>query len=201
MKSKGLTRVLVGSALLYVFQSASAQDLNYDYIEAGYVSTSVELGGSTDLDGNGFAVTGSSSISPNLAFGAGYSGVSYERLQGIDVDTSELTFGLLAHAALAPRTDVYASFSVLNADAEASNGFNSISEDDTGNTIGLGVRHLASDAVELGLGLSRVDVFDSADTAFGVSARFFANKTLAIGIGYSVADDIDAISVSARFAM
>lgn len=201
MKNSMLTRALVGSSLVCMFQPAMAQDLNYDYVEVIYASASIDYGGKSDLDGNGVGVVASGSISPNLAIGAGYSGVSYDRLMGVDLDTSSLTFGLLGHTAVAPKTDVYGSFSVLRAEIEVSNGFASASDDDVGNTISVGLRHLASDAVELEISLARVDVFDESETGFGVEARFFATEKLAIGVGYSQGDDADAILLSARIGL
>ena len=84
------------------------------------------------------------------------------------------------------------------ADIEASDGFTTVSDDDTGNIIGFGLRHMATDVVELNVSFSRVDVFDDTSNTFGFGARFYANEKFSFGIGYATGDDVDALLLNAR---
>ena len=188
---------LILIAALALPTSAISREISYDYVQGTYSSiTDSSLG--TDIDATGFAVSGSVSISPKIAIGALYGTTSYDRIAGLDIDATELDFGITAHTLVTPETDISATFSVVNADFEISDGFTTLSEDDTGNAISLGIRHMASDAVEINLGFSRVDIFDDTGSSFGFGARFYANDNFSVAIGYSTGDDVDGILLNAR---
>ena len=191
-------KYLLAVAMVAFSSAALSKEISYDFIQGTYSSISITDSSLPDIDGNGFSVSGSFSVSPNLAINAGYEAASFDRVLGIDMDATALTFGITAHTAVAPGTDVFGSFSVLNADVEASDGFTTISDDDIGNIIGIGLRHMLSEAVELAIGVSRTDVFDDTSNTFGFGARFYANDTFSVGVGYSTGDDTDTILLNAR---
>ncbi len=187
----------VAASILVFSSNASSKEISYDYVQGTYSSiTESSLG--IDVDGNGFAAAGSFSISPNIAISASYGVISFDRVLGIDVDASELDFGITAHASIAPHTDVFGNFSVINAEVEVSDGFTTISDDDTGNSISVGIRYMATDSTEINLGFSRADVFDDTANTFGIGVILYANEKFSIGIGYSTGDDIDTLLLSAR---
>ena len=188
---------LIAASILALSSNVFSKEISYNYIQGTYSSiTDSSLG--VDVDGNGFAASGSFSISPNIAITALYGTVSFDRVLGIDVDATELDFGITAHTSIAPSTDVFGNFSVINAEIEASDGFTTISDDDTGNSITIGIRHMATDKIEISAGFSRVDIFDDTANAFGFGARFYANDKFSIGIGYSTGDDVDTLLLNAR---
>jgi len=191
-------KCLLAVAMLAISSTALSKEISYDFIQGTYSSISITDSSLPDIDGNGFSVSGSFSISPNLAINAGYESTSFDRVLGIDLDATALTFGITAHTAVAPGTDVFGSFSMLNSDVEASNGFTTISDDDTGNIISIGLRHMLSETVELVIGASRTDIFDATSNIFGLGARFYANDTFSLGVGYSAGDDTDSILLNAR---
>ena len=178
--------------------TAIAKEISYDFIEGTYSSITDSSLPGIDVNGNGFGVSGSFSVSPNIAINAGYGSTSYDRVLGIDIDSTSLTFGVTAHTSVAPGTDVIGNFSVLNGEVKGSNGFTTISLDDTGNIIGVGLRHMVSDALELQIGASRTDIFDDTANTFGLGARFHANDKFSVGVGYSTGDDVDALLLNAR---
>ena len=184
-------------AALALPASAISREISYDYVQGTYSSlTDSSLG--IDIDANGFFVSGSVSISPNIALKALYGTTSFDRVAGLDIDTTEFDFGITAHTLVTPETDISATFSVVNADTEISDGFTTLSDDDTGNAISIGVRHMASDIAELNLGFSRVDIFDDTGSSFGFGVRFYANDKFSVAIGYSTGDDVDTILLNAR---
>lgn len=188
---------MVVASILVLSSNAFSKEISYDYVQGTYSSiTDSSLG--VDVDGNGFAASGSFSISPNIAITALYGAVSFDRVFGIDVDATELDFGITAHTSIVPNTDIFGNFSVINGKVEASDGFTTISDDDTGNSISVGIRHMATDKAEISAGFSRVDIFDDTANTFGVGARFYANEKLSIGIGYSIGDDVDTFLLNAR---
>lgn len=185
--------------ILAASTNAISREISYDYIQGTYASSTIDTGTTSgDIDANGFGVSGSFSITPNVAFTAGFGATSFDRFLGIDIDTTELTFGVTAHTSIAPGTDISGNFSVLMADIEVSDGFFTASDDDTGNIISVVLRHMVTDAVELNVGFSRVDVFDDTSNTFGFGARFYTNEKFSFGIGYTTGDDVDTLLLNAR---
>ena len=177
--------------------SVQARDISYDYVQGSYGSVT-DSSLSVDLDGDAFSFGGSFSLSPNVAAIISFSATDYERVQGIEIDTSSFSFGVVGHQSIAPATDVYAGFSIVLADGEISDGFSTYTDDDTGNTITLGLRHMASESAELGFSFSRADVFDETSNMFGINLLLHTDEKLSFGVGFSTGDDVDVLSFSAR---
>jgi hypothetical protein len=196
LKNTAINNLIVIAALSFS-SSVSSREISYDYVQGTYLSiTDSSLG--VDVDGNGFSFSGSFSISPNIAVTALFGAASYDRVAGIDIDATEVDFGITAHTSIAPNTDVLGNFSVVLVDVEVSDGFTTITDDDTGNAISFGLRHMASDTAELNVGFSRVDIFSDTGNTFGFGARFYANNKFSVGVGYSTGDDVDTLLLSAR---
>lgn len=190
-------RSILAVAILTASSSVISKEISYSYIDATYASiTDSSL--NEDIDGDGLGVSGSFSVAPAIALTASFSSTSYDTFQGIDVDFTELTFGVIAHASVAPGTDVYGGFSVLKINSEVSNGFTTIEDDETGNIIEVGLRAMPSDVVELEANLSRVDAYDDAENVIGFGARFYANEKFSLGVGYKSGDDVDVLLFQVR---
>ena len=177
--------------------NAYSKNISYDYVQATY-SSITDSGLGFDVDGDGFAVSGSFSVTPNIAVGALFGSTSYDDIFGVTVDATELNFGLVAHTSVSPGTDIFGSFSVVNAEVELSDGFNTLTDDDTGNAIGAGIRSMISDKVEVNVALARVDIFDDSATDFGLGARFYVDQKISLGVAYVTGDDVDTLLLSAR---
>lgn len=197
MYGKYIKSFLGGAFLLLVAISVQARDISYDYVQGSYGSVT-DSSLSVDLDGDAFSFGGSFSLSPNVAAIISFSATDYERVQGIEIDTSSFSFGVVGHQSIAPATDVYAGFSIVLADGEISDGFSTYTDDDTGNTITLGLRHMASESAELGFSFSRADVFDETSNMFGINLLLHTDEKLSFGVGFSTGDDVDVLSFSAR---
>ncbi len=196
MLMKLVKKYLLAIVIFVVSPYAVAREISYDYIQGTYTSTSIDLGGSFgDLDGAGFGMSGSISISPNIAFIVGFSATEFDELLGIGIDTTELSLGISSHKSMSAKTDVFLSLAMFFADIETDNGF---SDDDTGNVIGFGFRHLIVNDVELSISLSRVDVFDDTSNTFGIDVSFFSNDGLSFGVGYATGDDVDTLLFNIR---
>jgi len=185
--------------ILAISTNAFSQEFSYDFIQGTYSSSSVDIGsGYGDIDASGFGASGSFSITPNIALTGSFGTTNFDTFLGVDIDATEFTFGITAHTAIAPKTDIYGGFSVLMADMEASDGVITVSDDDTGNVISAGLRHMVSDNVELNAGFSLVDVFEDTSNSFGLGARFYSEENVSFGIGYTTGDDVDTILLNAR---
>ena len=191
-------KCLLATTILVMSSSALSKEISYNYLQGTFSSITDSSLPSQDVDANDYKASGSFSISRNMALTAGFGVTDFDRVQGIDIEATAITFGITGHTSVASRTDIYGNFSILLEDIKVSDGFTTLKDDDTGNVISFGLRHMASDTVELELIFSRVDVFDDATNTFGLGARFYANDKLSIGVGYSTADDVDALILNAR---
>ncbi|MDH5408339.1 MAG: porin family protein [Gammaproteobacteria bacterium] len=183
---------------LLITANVSAKEFSYNYVEAAYGMISDSSLG-VDIDGTGIGFGGSFDITPVIAATVSYEVVSYDTYAGIDVDTTALQFGITGHTSISPKADVFANFSIISAEIELSNGFSSASDDDTGNVISAGLRYEVQDNFELDAGFTRTDVFDDSSLSIGFGARFYTDNQLSFRVGYSTGDDVDTITLSARY--
>lgn len=198
IKALTITNLLTLTALAFP-SSVVSKEISYDFVQGTYSSISDSSIPGVNVDADGLAVSGAFSVSPNVAITAEYGTISYDRVLGADVDFTELKFGFTAHTSITPETDVFGNFSVLKVDADIDNGTTTTSNDDTGNAITIGLRHLINYEVELDVSFSREDIYDDTDNTFAFGARFYANERFSIGVGYETSnEDVDAILLNAR---
>jgi hypothetical protein len=191
-------RLICAIVPLVISSNVISKEISYDFVQGTYASVSDSSIDGVDIDADALSVSGSFTVAPNIAFTAGFRATDYERYLGVSIDTTELTFGVTAFTSVAQGTSIFGNFSVLKADIEATDGFDTFEDDDTGNVITVGLRHLVTDIVELDFGFSRVDVFDDTGNTFALGARFYASQNVSLGIGYSTGDDVDAILFNGR---
>ena len=194
-------KYLLTSMILAISPISMAKELRYDHIETTYTLSTIEvdtLGGSQDLDARGVSFAGSKSITPALALTASYNVTDVEELNGVKIDTSEVSLGITAHTSITPSTDVFGNASIFKTNVEVDSPFLSYDEDDTGNAINIGLRFLATDKVELETSITRVDVFDETENSFAAGTRFYANEKFSLGLGYAKSDDAYSILFNAR---
>lgn len=198
MIRKFLPKGIIAVAVLTASTGVLSREISYNFVQGTFVSSTVDTG-FEDVDATGIGVSGSFVITPNIALTAGFGTTSFDTFLGVDIDTTELSFGVTGYTSVAEGTSVFGNFSVLKANIEATDGFNTIDDDDTGNVISVGLRHMATDAVEIEAGFSRVDVFDESGNTFGIGIRFYANDKFSLGVGYATGDDVDSLILNARF--
>jgi len=197
MLRKIKTRCLITIPAVLFAANVYANEISYDYIEGSYQSiTDSSLGFDVDVDV--FNLGGSFSISDNLAVTALYGSGEYDEVAGFDIEATEFDLGITYHQEVSSKTDVFGNFSIVNAEIEISDGVDTVSDDDTGNIITVGLRHMPSDQVEISGGISRIDIFDDTANSFGFGARFFANESISVGAGYNTGDDVDSFTLSIR---
>jgi hypothetical protein len=192
-------KYILALAILTASTVSISQEISYDYIQATYASVTIDTETTAgDLDGNGVGFSGLFSVAPSVAINVGYGTTNYDELLGIDIDTTSLTFGLTAHTSISSGTDVLGSFTVIKGNMEASNGINNIDDDDTGNIISVGLRHLVTDTFELEVEFSRTDIFDDTSNEFFIGGRLYASDKFSLAAGYAKGDDVDALLLNTR---
>ena len=200
MKNISILHYFLAAIILAIPTRAISQEFNYDYIQGTYGSSTIDTG-IGDVDANGFGVSGSFSISQNVAFSAGFSTESADTFLGIDLDANSTIFGITGHSSSGSKTDIFGGFSVLMGEIEASDGFTTLSDDDTGNIIEFGIRHMVTDTVELTAAFSRTDIFDDTSNQTGFGLRFYSDEKLSLGVGYATGDDVDTLLLNVRVAI
>lgn len=177
-----------------------AKDISYDYIQ-GFYGDVTDSSLNMDIDATSNGIEGSLGISSNIALTASYSAITYDRLEGINIIGNDFTFGVTMHFNISTNTDIAGNFSVLISDIEISDGFNTYSNDDTGSSLDLSIRHKASDTIEIDAGLTYVDVYDDTSIGYDFGLRIYPSSNFSLGIGYDTGDDVDAFIISARIEM
>lgn len=186
-------KLLALAALLAIPGAAVATDLNYNYIDADYVSVDID---DIDEDFDGWAVSGSFLVAEQVFMFGGYSDISSDQIMGFKLSVEGLTLGLGYRHELSRQTDLNFGAAYERAKAKLT-GFGS--ESDSGYSLSVGVRHLVSPQFELGVGAVYVDIGDSDETSAVANALFHVTDVVAIGVGLSLGSDSTAYTGGVRF--
>lgn len=176
-----MTRFLVAVFALFLAVPAMAESPSYNFIQVGYQSVEIDLGGGFDVDGDGYGLGGAFEIGDQMFGFASYGKTDFD----FDVDLTQVQAGLGYRTGVSDNTDFFATAAYIEAEVSAP-GFGSA--DDSGYGVGIGIR---SNVTDLG---------DGADgTAFGGGIWFNLADSFALGLGASTDDDVTSYGVSARF--
>lgn len=194
-----INRLYLISAVLLIasVNNAQARELSYSSFSFDY-TTFTDSSFDDDLDGDGIGFAASLPISDNLAFTASYSNIESDPYFGITIQQTAILFGFIAHTPISETTDLFGGFGIMNVDAELSDGFTTISDDDSGNAFSVGMRSLVNDQMEIRIGINRTDVFDNASNSTGIGATIYSSDTTAFTIDFITGDDVDSWSFGVR---
>ncbi len=177
---------------MFLAAPAIADGLSYNFVQAGYQSVNLDLGGGFDVDGDGYGLGGSFEIGDNVFGFASYATADFD----FGIDLNELQAGLGYRVGLTDNTDFFASLAYVDVEVEAS-GFGSADESGYGATIG--VRSNVSDLIELFGEVAYVDFGDGGDnTAIGGGIWFNLTDSFALGLDAATDDDVTSYGANAR---
>jgi hypothetical protein len=173
---------------------APKSGLSYSYAELGYVNTEID---DANLDGDGLVIKGSWGFTNRFHAFASYADLGFD----FGVDSSQFEIGAGINQPLTPKIDLVATVSYLSAEVTANvPGFRNLSVDDDGFGVGVGLRGLVTDQVELNGRIDYVD-FDNAgdDTSFTVGGRYSFTSQWSAGADINFNDDGTTWIVGGRF--
>ena len=183
------TRLLTLILALFVAAPAGAAELDYNFIDIGWISTDVDVGPG-DVDGDGFTIEGSLALADRVHV---IGGLAFQEFDlGIDINSQRIGIGF--NTPLTETVDFVASGELIRVDIETNFG----DDDDTGYGINIGVRGLASEQLEFSGIASFVDVTES-DFGISFAGIYYPAPQWGIGASVSLSDDSTSYGLGARF--
>lgn len=177
--------------------AASADGLDYTYVEGGYANVEIDTGDALvgDLDFDGVQIRGSAAISESFYLLGGYGSVSNDDYS-MDVDFTELQFGLGYRHGLSDRADLITEVSYLRQEIDF-DGFGS--EDASGGRVSVGLRGLLADNFEGYVKGSYTDGGDfDGDFSGTLGAQFKFTPTWGVVGEIEAGDDVSKTLVGVR---
>ncbi|CAN5205220.1 hypothetical protein BH24PSE2_BH24PSE2_09270 [soil metagenome] len=172
------------------------QELSYDWVELRYVDTEIEAAspfGNRDVDGDGFAVAGSLSLTEAFQLIGSYRDLAFD----FDVDATAFTIGVGYRYPVARETDLVASLAYVSGEVDTVFG----DADDDGFELSAGLRSFVHDRVEVEGGVAYVDLDESGDdTSIFGTGRYWFNDEFAVGAGLAFGNDATTLTVSGRYS-
>jgi hypothetical protein len=178
----------ITAAALLCAVNVHAADFSYSYFELGVTKVAIDSDGEK-YDGEVLGL-GLSVALGNVFYVTADMGIAMIE----DTDQRTQGLGLGVHAPLGNRTNIYAEAGYVRVDIEDGDW----SFDDNGTAYTLGLRQQLGEKVELGGGVSRLDVFGSAENTYFVEAFYKATENADVGAEISTADDVMGYGVSLR---
>ncbi len=173
--------------------AAPPAEIRYDYLDLGLTFGEVDSV-VRNVDFTNFDLSGSWGFHDNFALTVGMGLGELDVFN--DVSTRTLSIGITPHLALAENIDLVIPVALEWADADSG----LFSDDDTGYSIGLGVRALLNPSLELTAGVQHVDIFGGSDQSLVGELRWHLNHLFSLGLGGSFGDDASAVRFAARFS-
>jgi hypothetical protein len=197
-----LSTQLLGLALLISSISMAApppDKLRYNYVNLGASGGEIDTGTSLgDVDFTQGSISGSWGVHENVALFGGISGGEIETSDVCfctDIDTAGVSLGVVPHFPLGNNIDIL--IPVAYEWAELDDGFDTI--DDSGYSIGLGIRALLTPAWELSVGVIHVDIGDEDDQSVAGSVRWHIVELFSLSFGAQASSDVTAVTLGGRF--
>ena len=189
---------MLRSSLLFVLlafsASASAQEFDYNWLSFGYSNYELDFGGGAEVDGDAFGIEGSFAINDNVHVFADFKAADLD----FDIDATQWSAGIGYNTPLSDSVDLVGQLSYEYIEAEQP----VVGKDDeNGLGLGLGLRFMAADSIELNAGIDYVDYGDTVgdETSLIVGGLYNFTQNFAVGLRGSFGDVVSFYSLTGRF--
>ena len=198
-----MKRTLVAAAIATFSMNAfSAQTFSdgpaWDFVEAGYQVADVD-----DVDvfePSGFDIEGSMLVGENFFVNGGYRNLDDEEM-GVELELSQLSLGVGYRYGMTKSTDVFATVSFENLDAEVNfEGENFFAGDENGFGVAIGVRSMVIDQLELTAQVKQIELDETSNTGFKAGINYYFTPAFAIGATYEDRDEFSFTGAHVRYA-
>ena len=195
MRSK-LLSATVAATLALPLVAAAGDNVSYSYADLAYVTTDID-GVDEDLDG--FALRGSFEITDQAFLFGTYTDQSADA-GGASVDYSTLMLGGGYAWSLSDNADLYGKLGYATREVEVDvPGFGSVSADDDGFMLWMGLRGRVSQQFELEGSVNYYDFDSGNDTSLGAAARWFFTDQLSAFAEGDFGDDVSTYGIGMRW--
>jgi len=179
--------------ILFVFSaSVYAEGLDYTYLQGSYGQVTFD-DSLLDVDGDGFGISGSYAASDSIHLYGEYQTSELD----FGVDLNFLEAGVGYHMPVSETLDFVAELGYVQVEIDAPSA---PSFDDSGLMLGVALRGMVGEALELNGGIDYVDFSDSdGETRINVGFQYNFTETFSAGASGSIWDDINVYKLSARF--
>ncbi|MCH9694817.1 MAG: hypothetical protein K0U72_09940 [Gammaproteobacteria bacterium] len=188
-----MKRLIITAALFAFATPVLAQTPSYNFVQLGYQELDLDDGGlGIDVDGDGFAGSGSFEVAENWHVLASFSNADF----GSGVDLNQFSIGGGYHTDISQTTSFFTNLVWIN--AEIDTNFGNVDEDGFG--LSVGVRNNLNNNVELEGAVSYADLGDGADgISVGGAAWYRFNNEFSIGLNAAFDDDVVGYGIAGRF--
>lgn len=180
--------------------SLFADDIRYSFVDISLGVGEGEIGPGEDVDLVKFAVNGSWGLGNNIALFASSSATVFDNFENdddcCDLTLSEQSAGINPHFSLGGKVDIVIPIAFLRQEYENDFG----ESDDTGYSVGVGIRALVSSRWELAAEIRRVDIFEITDETVTGSVRWHINDLFSLAFGAEANDLDEAVTLAGRFS-
>ncbi|MGH1485180.1 MAG: hypothetical protein ACRBCI_03100 [Cellvibrionaceae bacterium] len=185
------TKIIVAFVSIFLFSVTTNvvadNGIQYNYAEFRFVADA-ELD-DVDVDGDGFAFSGSFRLDELFYLVADYEDIGFDR--GVDSTVIQLGAGVIAPY---EKVDIIGELAIVDADVDGPGG----SESDTGFRLTGGVRGYVMPQLEVRGTLNYVDVEDD-DTFVTLAADYFINDSFSVNIAKDLSAELDRLSIGVRY--
>lgn len=185
---KNVLAILAATVIAAPF-AATAQDINYNYIDGLYVNTDVD---GFDDNADGFGARASFGLGRNLHLVGSWFNRELE-VGGSDFDIDRTTFGIGFHWAVADSADWLVDVEYLNED------FDDISDQD-GYQVSTGFRAYAGENFEVDGGIRYADLDDDSETFGYLRGIYFLDENWGLTGEIEAGEDDHSFLLGARLS-
>ena len=172
--------------------SVNAEGLDYTYLQGSYGQVTFD-DALLDVDGNGFGISGSYAATDSIHLFGEYQTSELD----FSVDLDFLEAGVGYHMPVSETLDFVAELGYIQVEIGAP-GVPSF--DESGLTLGVALRGMIGEALELNGGLDYLHCSDAdGETRIDLGFQYHVTETFSAGASATVWDDINVYKLSARF--